>query len=158
MSVIAIDPGKKGAVAVVSKSRVAQVSDTPADALGVIPDELFDLLCEYKRKFSDPVTHVLIEDVHAMPKQGVSSTFAFGEAYGVALGVAGVLGYPMVRVRPQAWQKLFGIGKDTKADAASVAARLFPACELYGPKGGLKDGRADALLLAEYGLRTLGVA
>lgn len=152
MSIVGIDPGAKGAVGIITREDYS-VFDMPCDKMGVMPWEL-------KLIFStahalEKIDHVLIEEVHAMPKQGVSSTFTFGKGFGIIIGVVGSLGIPFSFVRPQAWQKTFSIGKDTKADAVSIASRLFPDAELYGPKGGKKDGRADALLVAEYGRRTL---
>ncbi len=66
-------------------------------------------------------------------------------------------GYPLILVAPKVWQKtLYGgvpKGSDPKVITMGVASRLFPSVSLYGPKGGVKDGRADALLLAEYARR-----
>lgn len=155
MSIMAFDPGKSGAVACINDDgSCPQVFDMPADKAGIDPARLFAICADLKCR-DEALTHIIIEDVHAMPGQGVTSMFSFGKSLGIILGVSGVLGYPIVMVRPQKWQKAFGIGKDTKGDSVSTAARLFPSAELYGPKGGAKDGRADALLLAEYGRRTL---
>ena len=156
MAIIGIDPGKAGAVAVINADgSTADVRDFPVDKQGIIPLELFSMIAEMRSTRSEPVTHILVENVHAMPGQGVTSMFSFGKSFGIILGVTGVLGIAVEMVPPQKWQKLFGIGKDTKGDAVSKAARLFPDAELYGPRGGAKDGRADALLVAEYGRRIL---
>ena len=67
------------------------------------------------------------------------------------------LGVSLIEVPPKEWQREFGIkggkGDDTKAQSYLIASRMFPGVELKGPRGAILDGRADALLIAEYGRR-----
>jgi crossover junction endodeoxyribonuclease RuvC len=93
---------------------------------------------------------VFLETVSAMPGQGVSSTFHFGESVGVILGVCGAIGLPVRRIRPQYWKKKAGlIGKDKDA-SRTLAIQSHPDfSDMLKRK---KDvGRADAICIAEFG-------
>ena len=93
-----------------------------------------------------------IEKVHAMPKQGVSSTFKFGSNYGSWLGAMSAMQMPHIIVTPAKWQRslLDSGGGDTKTRSLSMARRLFPNVDLHLKK---HHGRSDALLLALYAAR-----
>jgi crossover junction endodeoxyribonuclease RuvC len=144
--VFAIDPGVNGAWAVLGHvGEYCGCGELPRFAKLVNAVELGELFVGYR-----PASAV-IEKVGAMPKQGVSSTFTFGTAYGVAIGVAGGSGTPFSLVTPQRWKAHFRlIGKDKDA-ARELAIRLFPVAAHHL---NLKKhvGRADALLLARYAL------
>ena len=90
-----------------------------------------------------------VEQVGAMPKQGVSSTFRFGMAYGIIRGILAARGLPYQLVRPQVWKKAMGVGRD-KDECRLLAARMFPKqADLFVRK---KDAnRAEAVLIAVYG-------
>ena len=94
---------------------------------------------------------VYLERVHAMPSQGVSSTFRFGECYGAIQGVVVTLGFKIVYITPQAWKKKFGLIGSDKDYARTLAINNFPQyADMIARK---KDiGRADALWIAQYGL------
>ena len=95
----------------------------------------------------------MLEQVGAMPGQGVSSMFAFGRAVGVVEGALGALAVPYSRVPPQEWQRGMRVrgGKD---GARERAMALFPArADEFARKK--DDGRADASLIAAYGERAL---
>jgi hypothetical protein len=103
---------------------------------------------------------VTMEKVHAMPSDGKCSAFSFGRGYGAweAL-IGGVLRVAPNLVAPQTWKRtmLAGIPNDKQAEARSLKQRFqgHAVCSrLHGPRGGLRDGRVDALLLAEYGRLT----
>lgn len=91
------------------------------------------------------------ELVHALPKQGVSSTFRFGEATGTITGVLAAWDVPIIRVTPQVWKKHYGLQGQQKEQSRAFAIQLFPkAADLLERK---KDHqRAEALLIAAYGL------
>lgn len=93
---------------------------------------------------------IVIEKVHAMPGQGVSSMFTFGVSFGTVVGIATCCNARLLLVAPAAWKKKFNlIGKDKDA-ARKEAYMRFPS--LRSELTRKKDvGRADALLLAEYG-------
>lgn len=135
---IGVDPGKKGAIAVLTEDGDATVVDWKSEA------DMRDAMLSMDANLD--VQAVCIERVGAMPGQGVVSMFSFGQNYGFWLGATAILQWPTFTARPQDWQK----GLIGKEGAMPVAARLFPQVNLYGPKGGAKDGRADALLIAHY--------
>ena len=91
---------------------------------------------------------ICMEQVHSMPSQGVSSTFAFGRAVGVISAVCELTNYPFHLVTPQRWKKHFGLTAD-KNEALDKARELFPKA-----KSTLKlkkdIHKAEALLIAEY--------
>ena len=94
---------------------------------------------------------VMLERAQAMPSQGVVSMFSTGEGYGIMKGMLAALGVPFLTVRPQEWQKEFGIGGDPR-EAYLRAAQVFPreAAHLVTARGAMRTGVADALLIAEY--------
>ena len=98
--------------------------------------------------------HVLLEQVNAMPGQGVSGVFAFGKCYGVILGIVAARSIPLTLVTPTVWKRALGVPK-AKDGARARASQLLPgAAHQWSLKK--HDGRAEACLLALYGLRILG--
>jgi len=159
---IGIDPGKSGAFAVLTDTGDAEVKDMPLLPGGKGYDE--QSIVSYLRGFARPgegaehasATRVLacIEVPFAMPRQSSTTTAVQFDGYGMLRGMIRMAGIPLVIVTPKVWQKsVYGgrpRGSDPKEMALMVASQLFPYVELHGPKGGFKDGRADALLIAEY--------
>jgi crossover junction endodeoxyribonuclease RuvC len=98
---------------------------------------------------------VTLEQAQAMPGQGVTSTFSTGRGFGVWEGILGALDVPYRVVRPVVWAKrvLAGTPGEGKERSIRFAMQMFPGCGLT-PKGSRKprDGRADALSLAYYGV------
>jgi crossover junction endodeoxyribonuclease RuvC len=150
MRILGIDPGLTGALALLDGERM-DVVDAPRLAVsrGMLDvPEIVRLISEWK-----PALAVL-ERQQAMPGQGVSSTFKTGYGYGVYVGVLTALHVPFLLVSPRVWQRelyqgAVGEGKDR---SLYVAAQLFPTFPLRRSQ----HGRADALLIAEYGRRTAG--
>lgn len=96
---------------------------------------------------------VYVEKVHAMPGQGVTSTFTFGKNFGGLLGAIAALSFPYRLVTPQAWKKviLAGTGK-TKDDAIAYARRTYPDVPLILPRCRKPhEGICEALCIMEYG-------
>jgi crossover junction endodeoxyribonuclease RuvC len=157
MFLCGIDPGTVGAFAVVDDTgEVVGIGDLPthtvARANGRLKVELdshgFAQLLREAR-----VQRVIIEQVSAMPRQGVSSTFRFGYAAGTVYGVVAALGLPMNFVTPQKWQQHHRIRKGPD-DAVRKVLQLYPA--LHENLKRKKDQhRADAVLIALYGLAML---
>lgn len=146
--VLGIDPGASGGVAFFLPDRpdLIGVHDMPAVAGDVDAAELARLVAEMAPDFA------VIEAVHAMPKQGVSSSFRFGRAYGTALGVLAALRVPTHLVTPQRWKKHFGLSAE-KERSRALAIRLWPASRHFARK---KDtDRAEAALIARYGAEVL---
>lgn len=156
---LGFDPGLGGAFAVVTGKTLVCVSDMPTAKVKVGKKQrrrlLESSLVENIRiALQNPFlpegeVTAYVEEVHAMPKQGVSSCFSFGQTYGTILGVLAALGIPTKLVTPQAWQKALRVPKG-KQGARIVAAREFPfnSKEFARNKD---DGRADAALIALYG-------
>lgn len=137
-AILGIDPGKSGAIAMVEPG--VDVWDMPAT-----PADLAALL----KTFDPAYTRVYLEQAQAMPKQGVSSTFGYGRDFGVILGVLATVGLSHRLVTPAVWKRQMGVTAD-KSAARAMAQRLFPSASL----GRVKDhGRAEALLIAEWGRR-----
>jgi crossover junction endodeoxyribonuclease RuvC len=110
------------------------------------------LVAQILKAWRNPV--VYIEKVHAMPGQGVTSMFSFGEGYGGLKGVCATLGLPYNLVTPQAWKKkvLAGTSKDKEA-AVDFCRRRYPQVNLLATERSRvpHDGMADALCIATYG-------
>jgi hypothetical protein len=152
-----IDPGITGAVAFIGSSGVTLL-DTPSfkspkgrpeyDLLGML-NILRDLRASY------PDIRGVLEKVGAFPKNGSVGNFKLGRGSGLWEMALAALEIPHILVHPVRWKKtvLDGAPKTSQGEAA-VAARLYPGAssQLHGPKGGLKEGRVDALLLAHYGV------
>ena len=164
MIVIGIDPGKGGAVAhhdgngwVVQDCPTAQLKVNGKVKSVSSPELMAELLVSRFQGYEESDVHVFLERVHAMPKQGATSMFSFGENFGIWKGIVATMGFSLTLVTPQAWKKklMAGMGKEKGASRVR-AMQLFPDMreELKLKK---HDGRAEALLIAEYGRRELGL-
>ena len=149
------DPGMSGAIALyVPTGPAVDVLDMPRHpAAGLDHWALAAHLHNWNNNFD--VRAFVIERVHAMPKQGVTSSFSFGDVYGALKQAVASAGMHFTLVQPAVWKLIYGLrgGRENKHASAEKAVELFPGLksELYGPKGGVKDGRAEAVLLAHYG-------
>ena len=145
MIYIGIDPGKNGGIALLSNT-----SDF-IDNFVYSEDAILEVL-KQASKYVDKICY--LEHVHAMPKQGVSSTFNFGMNFGFIQGVLKAYGIPYELVTPQKWKKEFSCTSD-KNTSIEVCKRLFPNVNLKATERCRKDhdGMAEALLIAEYGRR-----
>lgn len=147
---IGIDPGFKGAVAILHPNGEVTVTDTPSGTIGKSKREYFiNEMYKILKPYQD-TTDVAIEKVHSMPRQGVASAFTFGKGFGLWLGILTTLGIPYDEVTPQRWQGVIMDGGQRGKDAARMRAiTLFPGlAEQLKLKS--HDGRADALLIAEW--------
>ena len=161
MHIIGIDPGLTGGVALLPEG---VIFDTPTASVKkgsskkvYLVAEMVSIVRGFGPRGPGDV-HVYIEDVHAMPGQGVSSTFSFGRGYGLWEGIVAALGIPYTLVSPVRWKRAMMDGMSKEKGASRVrAGQLFPG--LAGELGLVKHhGRADALLIAEYGRRQQGDA
>lgn len=141
---IGIDPGKGGAIAVIIDG-LPPHAETFENGIAFAVGRAMNIVGP------DCDTQAVIEAVHAFPGQGVSSCFAFGQAYGEAIGALDALEIPYRKISPQAWQKTLPPMPKKKDGAAAhkralllEAKRRFPACRLT-----LKT--CDAVLIAECG-------
>ena len=147
---IGIDPGAKGGYAVISKSETGQaVFAYPWD------DNFFAMEMASLMQFKEHGIVAAVEKVGAMPGQGVTSMFSFGQSYGFILGVLAAFGIPYQLVSPRRWKGEFGLIGTVKQASVDVAKRLYPDVSLRPTDRCRKDsdGMADALLLAEFARR-----
>lgn len=164
MRILGIDPGLDGGIAMMDGSRLSmelgRISIEPMPTTGGTKRSVDGgSLCVLLRGWiiDKPIDHVFLERVGAMPGQGVTSMFNFGEGYGVIKGVLSALHIPYTLVSPQKWQNAIGVAKskDTKGAAATRAAQLFPGVDFRASARCRKphDGMVDAALIAAYGVR-----
>jgi crossover junction endodeoxyribonuclease RuvC len=155
---LGVDPGQSGCVALLADDVPVGFVDMPTwprKAGGRIVDAvaLADTLRAALALHAGAYALAVFEQVNAMPGQGVSSGFRFGQADGIARGVIGALGIGVIEVPPATWKRHFhlcGAGKDA---ARTYAAQRFPAiANRLRRKGDI--GRADALLVALWAYQT----
>lgn len=164
---IGIDPGLSGAIAVITpeaytthdipvliiqKGKTEKRRYNNAEISRIIFSVMKSAL---EKKLS---VEVWLEDVHAMPGQGVTSMFSMGRGMGTyegiiaGLNVASGIELPLHHISPITWKKKVMAGQGKEKDAAVYKAQqLFPNAVLTTPRGRLLDGRAEALLIAYYG-------
>lgn len=148
---IGIDPGITGAIAVLSAAgELELVADLPIvrdrSLAWVDGSALQSMLLD---AIGGRQSRALIERVSAMPKQGIASAFQFGVGFGSILSVLQAMHIPLEFVTPVVWKRSYGLSKDKHA-SLHKARLLFPAADLHLAK---HDGRAEALLIAEFGRR-----
>jgi len=143
---IGIDPGAIGAIAFIDPlQNIIQLRDWPGDEL-----QAAQIVILGKLMCGDSNLKGAIEKVHSMPGQGVRSMFSFGTNFGIWRGILATLEIPFLLPAPQTWQKGILHKAQDQQPKLAAAGRMFPGAELYGPRGGGKDGRADALLIADW--------
>ena len=162
-TIIGIDPGLSGGIAVLTPIAYT-VHDIPT--IQVVKGkkkknrynvaEIVRMMKQVRDEAHLALTsvEVWLELVHAMPGQGVTSMFSMGQGLGMYEGVITSLEIPLNYISPVTWKKkiMEGQGKE-KGAAVYKAQQLFPMAQLVTPRGRLIDGRAEALLIAEYGKR-----
>jgi crossover junction endodeoxyribonuclease RuvC len=161
-TIIGCDPGYHGALAAISDDGL-ELHAMPTIAVGTKRQLDEDVLVSWFRRQSLKPVHVLIEAVHAMPKQGVVSMFSFGTSWGLLRGICAGLGLSYELVRPQEWQAVMLAGHP-RSTAKSKGAEYLVASRLW-PNANWRatdkcrvphDGMVDAALIAEYGRRRAG--
>src|SRR3990167_5909706 len=148
MIYIGIDPGLSGAIAVMIEDGTIILRDTPTMKIGNKHD--FSLPEMVQLLEGNLPTQAAIERVHSMPRQGVASSFSFGKGVGYWIGILAALRIPYEEVTPQRWQRTMLDGMQKTKDASRYKAmQLFPQL-VEQLKLKSHDGRADALLIAEW--------
>lgn len=160
---IGLDPGLSGACVIMTEE--SYIEAYPFKRLGGEWDmrDFLDWISSKKLEFENDgyeIVHAFIEKVHSMPGQGVASTFKFGFAYGSQRACIEAVKIPYTLVTPQSWTKEThrGIPLHLKPKERSEIAinRLFPSLDLNGKFNKTQMvGIRDAILLAEYGRRSL---
>lgn len=152
MSVLGVDPGLGGALAVVYGVGSVHTEDMPIfDIKGkrkLDIQRLNGMLSQLVTVFEPRLA--VVEDVHSMPAQGVASSFTFGYVTGVVHALLAAHRIPVHLVSPASWKRIMGLSRDKDASRMK-ASRLMPAAAyLWARKK--DDGRAEAALLAWYGV------
>jgi crossover junction endodeoxyribonuclease RuvC len=143
MRVIGIDPGKSGGIAWCNAG-VMQAWPMPKTEY-----DIFSMLRDMK--FDDSFAY--LEKVHAMPGQGVTSMFTFGQGYGFLRGCLTALKIPFEDVTPQKWMKGLSISHKRGASKAEKKNALKQKAQQLYPSMKIDLKIADAILLCEYGRR-----
>lgn len=148
MIFIGIDPGQSGALAIIKDGEIELYPFDEHEYISAMNN-----LSAYEN--ADKI-RCCLEHVSAMPGQGVTSMFKFGQNFGFIQGVLQSFGIPYELVRPQKWKKEFSITSD-KNTSIEVCKRLFPGVNLKRTERCRKDddGLAEALLMAEYARRKM---
>lgn len=154
--IIGIDPGASGAI-VALRDDGDYVTHLPMPTIKVGSKsrvngaEVAAFLSTLKADRPCERFHCYLEQVGAMPGQGVSSMFTFGHAAGLVEGVVTGLGIPLTLVTPQAWKKTAGLIGSDKDAARSRAIQLFPGLRILDQKA-KGQAVADAILIARHGI------
>jgi crossover junction endodeoxyribonuclease RuvC len=153
MIIIGIDPGINGAISIIENKKVLEVYDTPTMIDGkknkrqINSAQVTNIIKEILNKDKEVI--VVVEQVNAMPGQGVSSMFNFGQSFGVIKGICAALGLPIYFVRPSKWKKYFNLIKTNKDASRTKVIEVYP--EISSKLHRKKDSnRADAILIALY--------
>ncbi len=153
MIIFGIDPGVSGAISILENKKIIEVFDMPTMIDGkknkrqVNGAQLTNIIKE--RLNNDKEIIVVVEHVNAMPGQGVTSMFNFGQSFGVIKGVCSALGLPIYFVRPTKWKKHFNLIKTNKEASRTKVIEVYP--EISSKLSRKKDSnKADAILIARY--------
>ncbi len=158
--VLGIDPGLDGGLVLLEGSCISELVVTPTMPGSSGSKREYDLPALRELFLRLKPDHVFLEKAQAMPGQGVTSMFTIGHGYGLLRGLIVGIGVPHTLVHPRTWQKVLfqDVAKDdTKKTAALVCGRLWPAANFKASSRCKKmhEGLCDAVLIAEYGRRTL---
>ena len=155
MLIIAIDPGINGAICFFEDGKVKEIIDMPTMAEGkknkrqVNGPQIYNEISLRINKFQKKDIIVVIEQVSAMPGQGVTSMFNFGQSFGVLKGICSAMQLSLYFVRPTKWKKYFGLIKTEKDASRTKVIEIFPYISSQLSKK--KDSnKADAILIASF--------
>ena len=153
MRIIGIDPGLSGGIAILEDNKVKEMFDMPVMADGKKNKRqlnsafLVQLIKENIKDIEDTV--MVVEQVNAMPGQGVTSMFNFGQTFGAIKGICAALELPIFFVRPAKWKKHFELINSSKDASRTKVIEMYPSiAERLSRK---KDvNKSDAILIAKY--------
>ncbi len=153
MKIIGIDPGLKGAIAVLENNKVKEIFDVPVMPEGkknkrqLNSAQLVKMLKNIS--YNKEETVVVVENVSAMPGQGVTSMFNFGQTFGAIKGICAALELPIFFVRPAKWKKHFDLINSSKDASRTKAIEMYPSISDQLSKK--KDvNKSDAILIARF--------
>ena len=155
MLIIGIDPGISGAICFFEDGQVKEIIDMPVMSDGkknkrqINGPQTYNEILKRINKFQKKDIIVIIEQVSAMPGQGVTSMFNFGQSFGVLKGICSAMQLSMFFVRPAKWKRYFGLIKTEKDASRTKVIEIFPyiSSELSRKKD---SNKADAVLIASF--------
>ena len=154
MLIIGIDPGISGSICFFQDGKIMDVIEMPIMTEGkknkkqVNGAQIYNEFSKRINKKDDEI-RVVIEQVSAMPGQGVTSMFNFGQSYGILKGICSAMQLPMFFVRPAKWKKYFNLINSQKDASRTRAIEIFPYFSTQLSKK--KDSnKADAILIASF--------
>ena len=154
MLIIGIDPGITGSICFFEDGKILEVIEMPVMTEGkknkkqVNGAQIYNEFLKRINKKDDQI-RVVIEQVSAMPGQGVTSMFNFGQSFGILKGVCSAMQLPMFFVRPAKWKKYFNLINSQKDASRTRAIEIFPYFSKHLAKK--KDSnKADAILIASF--------
>ena len=154
MLIIGIDPGISGSICFFKDGRILEVIEMPVMTEGKKNKKQVNgaqIYNEFLKRINekDDQIRVVIEQVSAMPGQGVTSMFNFGQSYGILKGICSAMQLPMFFVRPAKWKKYFNLINSQKDASRTRAIEIFPYFSTQLSKK--KDSnKADAILIASF--------
>ena len=159
MLIIAIDPGISGAICFFEDGHVKEIIDMPVMAEGkknkqqVNGPQTYNEISKRINKLTKKDITVVIEQVSAMPGQGVTSMFNFGQSFGILKGICSAMQLSVYFVRPAKWKKYFNLINSEKDASRTRAIEIFPYYSSHLSRK--KDSnKADAILIASFFFET----
>ena len=155
MLIIGIDPGISGSICFFEDGKIVDVLEMPTMTEGkknkrqVNGSQIYNEITKRIIRKEKHNIRVVIEQVSAMPGQGVTSMFNFGQSFGILKGMCSAMQLPMYFVRPAKWKKYFGLINSEKDASRTKAIEMFPYFSSHLSKK--KDSnKADAILIASF--------
>ena len=155
MLIIGIDPGISGSICFFEDGKILDVIEMPTMAEGkknkkqVNGSQIYNEILKRTTNIKNNEIRIVIEQVSAMPGQGVTSMFNFGQSFGILKGISSAMQLPMYFVRPAKWKKYFGLINSEKDASRTRAIEMFPyfSSQLSKKKD---SNKADAILIAYF--------
>ena len=155
MLIIGIDPGISGSICFLDNGKILEVIEMPTMTDGkknkkqVNGSQVYNEVTKRIKQFEKNQIRVVIEHVSAMPGQGVTSMFNFGQSFGILKGICTAMQLPMYFVRPAKWKKYFNLLNSEKDASRTRAIEIFPyfSSQLSRKKD---SNKADAILIASF--------
>ena len=155
MLIIGIDPGISGSICFFKEGKILDVIEMPTMTEGkknkkqVNGSQIYNEILKRVNKFEKNDIRVVVEQVSAMPGQGVTSMFNFGQSFGILKGICSAMQLPIYFVRPAKWKKYFNLINSEKDASRTRAIEIFPYFSSQLSKK--KDAnKADAILIASF--------
>ena len=155
MLIIGIDPGISGSICFFEDGKILDVIEMPTMNEGkknkrqVNGAQIYNEITDRINKLQRQDVRVVVEQVSAMPGQGVTSMFNFGQSFGIIKGICSAMQLPLYFVRPAKWKKYFNLIKSEKDASRTRAIEVFPyfSSQLSKKKD---SNKADAILIASF--------